>query len=255
MKKFINQGNKSWRRITIWTVTILSLAVIACLLILDSLTYKPLDEAEAVFHSNTEIGVEQLTDGYRFEPVNGDSLPPDIIFYPGGLVEPKSYAPFARKMAEKGYRVYIAAMPLNLAVFGQNKADSFIEEYPDNRYVIGGHSLGGVFASRYAAEHSDAIDGVFFLASYADDKGALNGLDMSVLQITGTQDGVLDRSKWETARTNLPDGTMYVDIAGANHGQFGSYGFQKGDREAYLTAEEQLQEVTEALDHWIQEMD
>lgn len=86
-------------------------------------------------------------------------------------------------------------------------------------------------------------------------KGALNGLDMSVLQITGTQDGVLDRSKWKTARTNLPDDTMYVDIAGANHGQFGSYGFQKGDREAYLTAEEQLQEVTEALDHWIQEMD
>lgn len=111
MKKFINQGNKSWRRITIWTVTILSLAVIACLLILDSLTYKPLDEAEAVFHSNTEIGVEQLTDGYRFEPVNGDSLPPDIIFYPGGLVEPKSYAPFSRKMAEKGYGCTLLPCP------------------------------------------------------------------------------------------------------------------------------------------------
>ena len=100
-------------------------------------------------------------------------------------------------MAEKGHRVYIASMPLNLAIFGQNKADSFISEHQDRRYVIGGHSLGGVFAARYASEHADVIDGVYFMASYADDGGKLNGLNMSALQITGTQDGVLDRTEWE----------------------------------------------------------
>ena len=103
-------------------------------------------------------------------------------------------------MAEKGHRVYVASMPLNLAIFGQNKAESFIAEHPDNRYAIGGHSLGGVFAARYAKEHADVIDGVYFMASYADDGGNLNGLNLSALQITGTQDGVLDRTKWEAAK-------------------------------------------------------
>lgn len=137
-------------------------------------------------------------------------------------------------MAEKGHRVYIASMPLNLAFFGQNKADSFISEHQDRRYVIGGHSLGGVFAARYASEHADVIDGVYFMASYADDGGKLNGLNMSAIQITGTQDGVLDRTEWEAARKNLPDDTTYVDIAGGNHGQFGSYGFQKGRQRSFL---------------------
>lgn len=72
---------------------------------------------------------------------------PNIIFYPGGLVDPASYSPLARTLAEQGHRVYIAKMPLNLAIFGQNKADSFIAEHPDEAYVIGGHSLGGAFAS------------------------------------------------------------------------------------------------------------
>ena len=93
------------------------------------------------------------------------------------------------------------------------------------------------------------------MASYADDGGKLNGLNMSAIQITGTQDGVLDRTEWEVARKNLPDDTTYVDIAGGNHGQFGSYGFQKGDNEASLTPAEQLIEVTEAMDLWIQGLD
>lgn len=64
-------------------------------------------------------------------------------------------------MAEEGHRVYIANMPINLAIFGQNKADSFVEEHPDEAFVIGGHSLGGSFASRYAAEHTEKLKGAF----------------------------------------------------------------------------------------------
>lgn len=158
-------------------------------------------------------------------------------------------------MAEKGHRVYVASMPLNLAIFGQNKADSFIAEHPDNRYVIGGHSLGGVFAARYAKEHADVIEGVYFMASYADDGGNLNGLNLSALQITGTQDGVLDRTKWEAAQKNLPDATTYVEIEGGNHGQFGAYGMQKGDHEPAITEAEQLDEVSEAMGRWLQSMD
>lgn len=256
MKQANKPTGKKWNRILIWTLSILAIVIIAAYFLLDSLTYKPLSEAKAVFQSNTDdITITRLKDGYRFEPTNGEAIEPNIIFYPGGLVEPESYAPFAKRMAEKGHRVYIASMPLNLAVFGQNKADAFISEHPDNRYVIGGHSLGGVFAARYASEHADRIDGVYFMASYADDGGDLNGLNMSAVQMTGTQDGVLDRTKWEAAKENMPKATTYVDITGGNHGQFGSYGFQKGDRQASITEAEQLNEVIEAMDLWIQNLE
>lgn len=138
MKQTHKPRSKRWIRPFIWILSILAIIIIAGLAILDSLTYEPLDEAKAVFQTDAKVAVERLQDGYRFEPVDGQVIQPDIIFYPGGLVEPESYAPFAKRMAEKGHRVYVASMPLNLAIFGQNKADSFIAEHPDNRYVIGG---------------------------------------------------------------------------------------------------------------------
>ena len=47
-------------------------------------------------------------------------------------------------------------MPLDLAVMGGNKADKVKEDFPNSDYVIGGHSLGGVMASRYVNKnHSD----------------------------------------------------------------------------------------------------
>ena len=52
---------------------------------------------------------------------------------------------------------YLSLYPLDLAVIGGNKADKIKEDFPDSDYVIGGHSLGGVMASRYANKnHSDS---------------------------------------------------------------------------------------------------
>ncbi|OME92306.1 hypothetical protein BK123_17030 [Paenibacillus lautus] len=147
--------------------------------------------------------------------------------------------------------MYITKMPLNLAMFGGNRAESFLAEHPGETYVIGGHSLGGVFASRYAAAHTDQIKGVFYLASYADDGGRLDGTNLSALQLTGSNDGVLNWEAWEKAKTNLPKNTTFVSIKGGNHGQFGSYGMQKGDSAPKVTGQEQLQQVVQALKEWM----
>lgn len=74
------------------------------------------------------------------------------------------------------------------------------------------------------------------------------------MQITGTSDGVLNREAWESAKTNLPADTLYVSIEGGNHGQFGSYGKQKGDNDPAIDEEEQLQKVVQAIENWIAEM-
>ncbi|MEF2965741.1 alpha/beta fold hydrolase [Paenibacillus sp. M1] len=239
------------RKVLSWTLAVVVVLVLGLAVLYKTLTYEPLDAAVSALSSDENVTVNKTGDGYVLEPAGMEALQPNIIFYPGGLVEPESYALFGRKLAEAGHRVYIAAMPLNLAMLGQNKADSFIAEHPEDSYVIGGHSLGGVFASRYAAKHPDSVAGVYFLASYADDGGSLNGLNMSALQITGSNDGVLDREAWERAKSNLPDATTYVTIEGGNHGQFGVYGMQKGDNAASISAEEQLLAVAGAMEEWM----
>ena len=71
MKQTNKPRNKRVVKIVIWTLSILTIITIAASVLLDSLTYKPLDEAKAVFQSNTKVVVEHLKDGYRFEPVGG----------------------------------------------------------------------------------------------------------------------------------------------------------------------------------------
>lgn len=246
------RGSRRWRKITAWSLAAVAVVLIGLAVALKTLTYEPLEQAEAAMKSDNKVTVSKVSNGYRFEPAETEAMEPNVIFYPGGLVEPESYSLFARKLAESGHRVYMASMPLNLAMFGMNHADSFIGEHPDEKFVIGGHSLGGVFGARYAAKHPDAISGVYFLASYADDGGDLSGSDLSALQITGTKDGVLNRSAWEESKKNLPADTSFVSIDGGNHGQFGAYGMQKGDHAASITAEEQLEAVIIAMEEWLQ---
>ena len=45
----------------------------------------------------------------------------------------------------------------------------------------------------------------------------------------GSEDGVLNREKYEADRTNLPQDTTETVIDGGCHAGFGSYGAQKGD--------------------------
>ncbi|WP_336760167.1 alpha/beta hydrolase [Paenibacillus sp. USHLN196] len=248
------QRTNKWKKIIMWTILAIVIIVAGVFVYLQSVTYSPSERAEAAFTSDGQVNVTEIKDGYRFEPVGTEVTKPNIIFYPGGLVEPESYSPLARELAEEGHRVYIAKMPINLAIFGQNKADSFIEEHPDESFVIGGHSLGGSFASRYAAERTEKLKGVFFLASYADEGGSLKNTDLSILQITGSDDGVLNREDWKNSKANLPEDTTYVSIEGGNHGQFGSYGMQKGDNQPAIREEKQLEEVVVALEKWIDKL-
>jgi dienelactone hydrolase len=242
-----------WLRILLAGFVLIALVAAGSFLYLKSQTYAPSTKAESALQSNSEVNVTEGKDGYTFEPADGSIMQPNIIFYPGGLVEPGSYSPFASELAKLGHRVYIAKMPLNLAIFGQNKADSFVKEHPGESFVIGGHSLGGAFAARYASEHSDQLAGIYFLASYADDSGSLADTDLAALQITGTSDAVLNLEVWESSKANLPELTEYVSIDGGNHGQFGSYGPQKGDRDPQIGEDDQLEKVVDAMQNWMEQ--
>ncbi|MGX7030692.1 alpha/beta hydrolase [Vagococcus zengguangii] len=211
------------------------------------------DVSAAIKEHQTNVTVKEDKLAWQVTPVDSSAKKlPAVIYYPGGLVKPDSYVPFALNLAEAGYPVYIAKMPLNLAVFKANKADQLIDAYNLTDFVIGGHSLGGTMASRFANTTTNiGLKGVFFLASYPDEKGELISKNLPVLSIKGSQDGVLNAENYETARDYLPTTTQYKVIEGGNHGQFGSYGEQEGDKQASITSEEQLTTSSDLMLTWL----
>ncbi|MEJ8548100.1 alpha/beta fold hydrolase [Brevibacillus borstelensis] len=211
--------------------------------------YNPDDAAMQAMRAGD--GVSVIEQGGLLVFKGGETTPPGIILYPGGLVGPESYAPLARLLAMSGHRTVIVKMPLNLAFTGVDRASDVLKAYPEEPFVIGGHSLGGSMASRYAASHPERILGVFFLASYPDQKGSLKDKKLPVLSLIGSRDGVVNRSEYEKARQYLPDNAMYMTVAGGNHAQFGSYGAQKGDQPAVILPGDQWQQTVAVMKEWM----
>ncbi len=178
------------------------------------------------------------------------SRKPLVIFYPGALVEPESYGIWAKKVSEKGYPVAIAHFPLDFALLSVNRADQLDKK---GGYVIGGHSLGGVCAARYAAEkkHQKDLKGVFLMASYADEKGDLSKSRIPVLQITASRDGVIKKTRLKENSRFLPEDTVKEVIQGGNHSGFGAYTMQKGDNKAKISTRQQQEKIAEIMIRWL----
>ena len=169
-----------------------------------------------------------------------------LIFYPGGKVEPEAYAPLLLDCAEQGVLCVLVRPPFNLAILDTDAADGVTEQFPEvDEWYLGGHSLGGVAASGYLADHLDEFEGVVLLASYPTVD--LSDTSEYVLQVVGTNDGVLNRVRYDEARELLPAQTRELELEGGNHAQFGSYGEQDGDGEATISPEDQQAQTAEAI--------
>ena len=205
--------------------------------------YPPGEPALQALNTDSQVTVT-LGDYITFQPSN---LQPatGFIFYPGGRVDYRAYAPVLRTIAENGYFVALVHVPLNMAFFDVNAAAQVQAEHPDiQNWVVGGHSLGGAMASVYAKDHLTELDGVIFFASYpADD--SLKNTNLKVLSIYGTND-MAGMETFEVKKSLLPADTKYIVIEGGNHAQFGSYGPQEGDKPATISPEEQWEQVAAA---------
>ncbi|MBR3836032.1 MAG: alpha/beta hydrolase [Clostridia bacterium] len=194
------------------------------------------------------VSVIHDTDGEAvFMPQNPEC---GLIFYPGGKVEYKAYAPLMKALAEEGVLCVVTEMPLNLAVLDVDAADGIAERYPDIKsWFIGGHSLGGSMAASYALDHADALDGLVLLASYST--ADLSVTDLRVISVYGSNDGVLNMEKYEEYKSNLPENTVETVIDGGCHAYFGSYGAQEGDGTPTITADRQIAQTVTALKEFI----
>lgn len=207
----------------------------------------PSDTALKALAGDKEVAVTETEYGWVFEPTDAEPVT-GIVFYPGGRVDPRSYAPLAHDLALAGHLVVIEPMTLNLAVLSPNRAADAIAANPDiQAWAMAGHSLGGTMAAQYAASDPGHVKALVLLASYPARSTDLSKSDMPVVSIFGTRDGVLNQASFKAAATLLPEKTEYVPIEGGNHAQFGSYGPQPGDNEATITADDQLYETVDAI--------
>jgi hypothetical protein len=166
-----------------------------------------------------------------------DTSRPAIIFYPGGLVNPKAYLFKTAGLAEcLGTTVYLVKPPFNASIFAINAAAVIINEHQLEKPWIGGHSLGGIAAARFTFKNPESVGGLFFLGSYSDQD--LSHFQGPIISIMGLNDLIINRENYEAAKNNLPAGSVFLEQAGLNHSAFGNYGLQSGDGVSRLTDQE-----------------
>ena len=189
---------KKAKKVIIFIISIIAILLVAAAGWLHFSTYHPSSTAQKVAQTASQTNKTTV-----FKARHNKMT---VIFYTGALVEPDSYSIWAKQVANAGYTVKIVHFPLNLAFFNVNAADKLGGK--NKNYVVGGHSLGGAMASRYAHNtHNKYLRGIFLLGAYADEKGRLDKTNLDVLSITASHDKVLNWQKYQINKKYLPKNT------------------------------------------------
>jgi hypothetical protein len=196
---------------------------------------------------------------YAFEPKQ--TVPTvGFMILPGGNCDPRSYAPAAHAIAAKGFFTCIIPMPSCIAMFGYMRGDRIIQDHAKIKmWVMGGHSVGGTAACPYA-KSSGKLSGVVIWASLADPSSELDKTTIKVLSVTGSLDGRATPEQVKENAVYLPADTVFVEIEGGNHTQFGwidpspyPYPYLEQDNPATITIEEQQQLIVQATTDFLEQ--
>lgn len=207
------------------------------------------ERAVAVLQDN---GIRREEGRLLFRPASPTDT--GLIYYPGGLVEPEAYAVTAQGIAEAGYLVVIPKMPLNLAFTGINRADGIRAEFPEiERWVIGGHSLGGAMAAEYAKGHVDGLAGLIMFASYPANNEDFVDFPIPILTITASNDPGAPRQ--EAFYDAIRESARLVVIEGGNHRQYADYSYQAEDGIATISAAEQQAQIVAATVQFLESLE
>jgi len=231
------------RRATVWLVAIVVLAVAAGSVYFGT-PYHGTDAGVASVEQNPHATVTEEGGTYTLEPADGNASA-GLVFYPGARVHPDAYLASLGPLAgDANVTVVIPKMPLNLAVLDQGAASAHVTDRAVDSWYVGGHSLGGAMACRYAAENPGTVDGVVLYGAYCDRD--ISGTELEALSVTGSADTVVDSDTYEGNLDNLPEDATVRELP-LNHTQFGDYRGQRGDEPSnvsYATAHERLANVT-----------
>lgn len=170
-----------------------------------------------------------------------------ILFFQGGLTDPKAYAPLCRKLAENGYTCHLLKMDWRLPQKDYQKVLRLFDLKQGN-FVIGGHSQGGKMAAQLVYENPNVFKGLFLLGTSHPRDIDLSTQNIPSVKLYAENDGLASVGEVMQNKTKLPKDTPFVLIKGGNHSQFGYLGKLLMDDSADISLEEQQQQT---LDHLI----
>lgn len=234
-------------------------ALFVCVLLVAAMAWSrpfaPADVALAAMRSGGDVRVSDRLTWYEMTPTAEDEdgevvkATTGLVFLPGARVDPRAYAHILRPLAEAGYFVAVLKEPFGLSVTDGGHATSVMEAHADiTRWVVGGHSLGGVTAAAFADGHPQVgaapVAGLVLYASYP--AGKMERTDLRVVSISGELDGLSTPAKVDEAKDEAPADTTYVVVPGAVHSFFGDYGVQPGDGTPTADRAEAQAEITSA---------
>jgi hypothetical protein len=211
-------------------------------------SYQAHGVAEKLFQNSEITKLEENSDFFLFTPTT--PFKEVLIFYPGAMVDPKAYGPLCRKIADSNIKVYLIKMQWRLASKGYSKPKE-LHLFDDiaKTYILSGHSQGAKMAAQFAYENPALIDKLLLLATSHPRDISLASSKIPMMKIYGSKDGVADEKSIMDNKSKLPATTKFIRIDGANHAQFGYYGFQLGDNVATISREQQQ---TETLKYMIE---
>jgi len=176
-----------------------------------------------------------------------------LIFFPGALVDPIAYAPLVHAIADSGYTSMLIRAPRRGAFGGAegpevfDRARNAAARSSVRRWVVAGHSRGGVIACFVVRDGFPGLAGAVLLGTTHPRDFSLAATAIPMTRVYGTRDTIADVDKIERTRVNLPPAARIVRIDGGNHSQFGYYGFQPGDWPATISREAQQGIVRQAI--------
>ncbi|MBB6334509.1 alpha/beta hydrolase [Schaalia hyovaginalis] len=168
-----------------------------------------------------------------------------FIVQPGAKVAPAAYAPILSELASRcECMIVLIKQPLQVGFLAASAPEDIIAAHPEvTNWAIGGHSLGGVVASR-SAQEDERIDELILWASYPSEAVTREGLQ--VASIWGSEDGLATGEKREETAGLLPADATVTVIEGGIHSFFGDYGIQSGDGNATIPREAAQGQIVEA---------
>ena len=234
---------KKWSKRKVFRTIWFSLVIL--FLIWNWNTFQAHNLPENTFSNSNFVTVTETDDQIIFT-ANNSTNNLEVIFFQGGLTDPKAYAPLCRKLAENGFTCHLIKMDWRLPQYDYQKTATLIDLNKGN-YVIGGHSQGGKMAAQLVYENPNVFKGLFLMGTSHPRDIDLSVQTIPCIKLYAENDGLASVEEVMENKSKLPKDTKLVLIEGGNHSQFGYLGKLLMDSSPTISLETQQKQTLDAL--------